>query len=130
MHLMGDTASQWIKWHFFEAPKNIFNGAKNILFFNMEYFSIPLLFKTYFSYWHRFHWEYPRGFSFGKYAEVFFSNLISRILGAILRTFLIIAGILAEIIILFVCFSALILWIISPFLIVAGAIFGIKLILF
>lgn len=40
--------------------------------------------------------SYGRGFDLGRYFEVFFSNLISRILGALMRSFLIAIGTLVE----------------------------------
>jgi len=83
---------QYLSWHFFDVPKDILRGWKNFLKFGLNYFSISLLFKTLFSHWRKYRWFYPKGFDIGKYIEVFFSNLISRILGAILRIFLIISA--------------------------------------
>lgn len=92
---------QWISWQFFDVPKNILKAWKNYLKFYWNYFSILLLIKTFFSPWHRYKWSYGKGFDIGKYFEAFVSNLISRILGAILRFFLIIIGLLFEIFIIF-----------------------------
>ena len=108
----------WLAWYFIETPKQILRGWKNILGFNLNYFSIPLLFKTLFSYWHQYHWYYPRSFDIGQYLEVFFSNLISRILGAVMRMFMIVFGIIVEIIILVIGLIILIAWLAMPALIV------------
>jgi len=118
----------WLVWYFIETPKQILRGWKNILDFNLNYFSIPLLFKTLFSYWHQYRWYYPRGFDIGQYLEVFFSNLISRILGAIMRIFMIVFGIIVEIIIFIIGLIMLIAWLAMPGLIILAVLKSISLI--
>jgi len=118
----------WLVWYFVETPKRILRGWKNILSFNLNYFSVPLLFKTMFSYWHQYRWYYPRGFDIGQYLEVFFSNLISRILGAIVRIFMIVFGVVAEIIIFIIGIIILAAWLFMPVLIVSAVLKGISLI--
>jgi hypothetical protein len=120
---------QWISWQFFDVPKNILKAWKNFLDFGLYYFSIPLLIKTLFSPWRRYKWSYGKGFDIGKYFEAFFSNLIFRILGAILRCFLIIIGILFEIFIIFAGAIVFFGWLILPALLIAGLIFGFKIII-
>ena len=125
---MQDIFFHYFYWHFLEAPRNILMAWKNFLIFGFNYFSIPLLLRTLFSPWHKYTWSYPRGFYPEKYLEVFVSNLISRILGAILRIFMIIVGILTEIFIIFAGIIILLAWIILPLLLIAGLILGIKII--
>ena len=120
---------QWIFWQFFEAPGNILKAWRNFLLFNLNYFSIPLLLKTFFSPWRRYKVSYGKGFDIGRYFEALFSNLIFRTLGAILRSFLIFIGLLVE---FFIIFTGAILffgWLILPALLIAGLIFGFKIIL-
>jgi len=107
---------QWIFWYFLEAPRGILKGWKNILSFNLNYFSVPLLLKTLFSYWHQYQWSYPRGFDLAKYLEVAFSNLLSRFLGAIVRLTMITFGIIIEILIFFVGIIVLLAWFLMPWL--------------
>lgn len=119
---------QWLSWHFFEVSKAILKAWKNFLLFNLNYFSVPILFKTFFSYWRRYKWSYGRGFDLRRYFEAFTFNLISRILGAIVRSILIFIGINVEI---FIVISGLLVflgWIVLPVLLIAGLIFGIKVI--
>ena len=108
--------AQFFLWYFWEVPKKIFKAWINFLKFNIEYFSIPLLLKTFFAPWKRYAWIYPRGFDLVKYAEIAFSNLITRILGMIMRTALIIIGIVAELFIFAAGVMALIIWLILPLL--------------
>jgi len=120
---------QYLYWQFGEMPVNILKAWKNFLKFNLNYFSIPLLLKTLFSPWRRYKVSYGRGFDIGRYLEAAFSNLIFRIIGAILRTFLIIAGILVEIFILFAGVIVFISWLVLPAILIAGLIFGIQIII-
>ena len=120
---------QFLGWYLFDQPKAIFKAWKNFLLFNLEYFSIPLLFKTFFSPWRRYVWSYGRGFDFGRYLEAFASNAISRGLGAISRFFLILIGIFLEILIVLGGIIMFILWFLWPLILVGGLIFGFKILL-
>lgn len=114
----------WIDWYYFEMSNNLFNVWKNFLFFNLNYFSIPLLLKTFFSPWRRYKWSYGRGFDPQQYFETFISNSFSRIIGAICRVVLILTGIVAE---LFIFISGLFIffgWLILPALSLIGLWFG------
>ena len=120
---------QYLAWQFLDVSKSILLGWKNFLKFGLNYFSVPLLIKTLFSHWRRYKWSYPRGFDIGKYFEVFISNLISRILGAIMRIFLIIIGILAEVFIIFAGMIIFLGWLVLPILLIFGLIFGFKILI-
>ena len=67
---------EWLFWHFWEAPKGILKAWQNILAFNLEFFSIDLLFKTFFSPWRGFQWAYPENLDLAKYLGAVFSNLV------------------------------------------------------
>ncbi len=119
---------QWVIWQFFEVPGNILKAWWNFLkFYLINYFSIPLLIETFFAHWRRYRWFYPKGFDVGQYFEIFFSNLISRILGAVMRSFLIIIGILVEIFIVFIGFLILLGWFLLPILLILGLYYGVRI---
>ena len=117
----------YLKWHFIDAPKNILKGWGNILGFNLNYFSIGLLLQTFFSPWRRIAWDYGRGFNLGTYLFTFGSNLISRIIGAIMRSFLIAAGLAAQFAILLMGSFLLLSWLALPGIIAAAFFYGIFL---
>jgi len=119
----------WLEWQFFEMPLNILKAWMNFLKFNLNYFSIPALIKTFFSPWRRYKMSYGKKIDPGRYFEAFTFNLMSRTIGAILRLFFILAGFLIEIIILLAGIVIFFSWLILPFLLIAGAIFGIRIIL-
>ena len=118
---------QYLIWQFWESPKNVLIGWGNFLRFGLNYFSLPLLLKTLFSPWRRYRWSYGQGVDIKRYAEVFFSNLISRILGAVLRIFLIIFGILFEIFIFFAGLIVFLTWLALPLLLILGFFYGGKI---
>lgn len=118
---------QYLSWHFLEVPRDILGGWKNFLKFGLNYFSIPLLIKTLFSPWRRYQWAYPKGLQIGKWFEAFFSNLISRLLGAVMRIFLIFFGLLVEV---FIIFSGAIIffgWLVLPILLIFGLSHGFRI---
>ncbi len=111
---------QWVFWHFIEMPKNILKSWKDIFRFYLNYFSIPLLLKTLFAPWRHNLSSYPKGFDLGEYFEIFIFNLISRTIGAILRFFLILIGILIEILIIFFGLIMFLAWFILPIFLIFG----------
>jgi len=121
---------QYFSWHFIDVPRGILKAWINFLRYNLNYFSVPLLLKTLFSYWRRYRWFYPRGFDIKGYIETFFSNLISRVLGAVVRMVLIIVGLLIEIFIIFGGLIILIAWLLLPILLIGGLYFGFRQIIF
>jgi len=120
---------QWVSWQFLEMPGNILIGWKNFLKFNLNYFSLPLLLKTFFAPWRRYSFSKGRGFDLVKYLEALFSNLILRILGAIIRSFIIVIGLIAEVFIILAGITIFISWLILPALLIVGFIFGINIII-
>lgn len=119
---------QYLIWYFFDVPREILKGWKNFLIFNLNYFSLPSLFKTFFSHWRQYKWSYGRGFDISRYFEAFFSNLISRVLGAIMRAVLIFIGVLCEILIFLFGLILFLGWLILPVLLIVGLIFSFKII--
>ena len=124
----GNIFSQWISWHFLETPKKILRGWENFLKFNLNYFSLPDLIKSYFAHWRRYRWRYPKGLQIGKFFEVFISNLFSRFIGMVARTGLILIGILAEVFLIILGLAVFVGWLALPLILVLGIFWGLKLI--
>ena len=117
---------QYLIWHFSDVPREILRAWQNCLKFNLNYWSLVSLLKTFFSPWRKYKWAYPRGFSFGIYAEVFISNLVSRTIGAILRVFFIIAGIITEIFVFIIGAVVFLGWLILPALLILTFLLGFR----
>jgi len=120
---------QYLFWQFFEVPRNILKGWRNFLLFYLNYFSIPLLFKTLFSHWRKYKWTYPKGLNIGKRFEVLFSNLLSRFLGAIMRIILIFIGLLLEIFLFLIGIIIFLGWLFLPVFLILGIYHGFRILL-
>ena len=120
---------QYLIWHFFDMPKNILRAWRDYLRFNLNYFSVLLLLKTLFSPWRRYKVSYGKGFDAGRYFEAFFSNLIFRVFGATIRSFLIVIGIIAEIVIVFGGIVAFFAWLVLPGLLILGFYHGFRILI-
>lgn len=118
---------QGLEWHYLDAPKNILKAWRNFLLFNLNYFSVSLLLKTFLSHWRRYKWSYGRGFDPARYLEAFFSNLISRILGAVIRSILIILGFITEVFIFFFGLAILLCWLVVPIIAILGIYHGFRI---
>ena len=92
----------WLKWHFVAMPLFLLSVWKNYILFGLDFFSVPLLASTLFAPWRRYRWSYSKHFNPVAYLGTFISNLFSRIVGAICRVVLIVAGIALQIAILLV----------------------------
>ncbi len=120
---------QGLVWQFWDVPKAILKAWQTFLWFNLNYFSVPVLLKTYFSHWRRYHYAYGKPFEFWKNIEIFVFNMMSRIIGAILRTVFIIIGLAIEILIILIGLIVFLAWLVLPFFLILGLIFGIRLVL-
>lgn len=119
---------QTLEWQYLDVPVFILRVWRNYLRFYLNYFSIHLLIRTLFAPWRRYKWSMGRGFDIGRWVEATISNTISRVLGAIMRTSLILVGIIIELFVFISGVFIFVLWLILPFLIIGGFCFGIKII--
>jgi len=119
--------SQYLEWQFFNAPGDILKAWKNFLIFNLNYFSLPTLLKTFFSPWRRYQASYGRGLNLQRWAETFTLNMMSRIIGAFLRTFFIIIGAIAEILVFIGGLIVFLCWLLLPLILVLIFLYGFKL---
>jgi len=103
-------------WQIIITPKKLISIIKDLIVFGFDFFSIKETIRTLFSPWRRSTCDYGRGFDFQRYFEAFSSNLISRILGFIMRLFLLFFFLLYEIVILIIGPLFLIMFLTYPFL--------------
>jgi len=124
--MIGENLVLFAEWYLIDFPKEILRAIKNFLKFGLHYFSIPFLFKTFFSHWHKYFWRYPRAPDIVKILEVWASNMISRLVGMTARSFLILVGLIFEILILIFGLSFFIFWFSLPIILFLIFIYGIK----
>ncbi|MFH1780952.1 MAG: hypothetical protein ABH841_03040 [Candidatus Nealsonbacteria bacterium] len=118
---------KYLVWHFLDASRGILRAWQNCLKFNLNYWSVSLLLKTWFSPWRRYRSAYGRNFSLTKYFETFTFNMLSRVIGAIMRSVLIVSGLFAEVLIFLSGAAVFVLWLILPFLLILTFIYGFKI---
>jgi hypothetical protein len=113
----------WLVWQFYEAPKFLLSVWNNYIMFATRFFSLTLIFKTFFSPWRRYSWGYPKNFNVGEFFSALIPNFFSRLIGAMVRIVLIIMGIIFQIFVVLTGLLVFIFWLIWPFLVLAGLIF-------
>jgi len=124
---MGNILFLYLEWHFLDKPKTILKGWGNCLKFNLNYWSVPVLLRTFFSPWRRYHYSYGKGFDLKRWFEAFSFNVISRTLGAIMRSFLAAIGLATEVIVLIIGITVFVIWLALPVLSALGIFYGFKI---
>ena len=120
---------QYLTWHFFDVPKEILRAWKNFLYFNFNYFSVPDLLKTYFSYWRGYYYPYEKKWDLMRWLEAFvFNNIMSRTVGVMFRTVFIVIGVALEISIFLGGIIIFIGWFLLPFLLLIAFLLGVRLV--
>jgi hypothetical protein len=107
----------FIKWYFFEIPIKIIKQLYKYLLVISKIYSFVFLLKTFFSPWKNQSYAYPdKGFDINKILEVWTSNMVARIVGAFVRFFTILTGLITIILTIFLGFLILFLWLTYPVL--------------
>lgn len=119
---------QWLSWQFIYVPSGILQAWRNFLLFTFNYFSIPILLRTLFFYWRRYRYFYGRGFDLKRYFDAFTFNIISRVIGSIIRSIFIVIGLFSEAFVVIFGMIVFAGWFLLPIILIAGLWFGIKLI--
>lgn len=117
----------FITWLFFESTAHILRTWKFFLVFGLRIFSVPLLVRTFFSPWHRYWYGYPKTFNIQAMFQSVFGNLMSRGIGVILRTFIIVLGLFFELVVFLLGAVFVAFWVMLPFASLYLFYFGLKL---
>lgn len=118
---------QYLVWHYYDVPMEIIAGWKNYLIFTFNYFSIDILIQTFFSHWHKYSLKYGKTISPSWYFEVFVFNMMSRIIGMMLRIFLIMFGIISELFVFFFGIAFLAFWLLLPLVLFFSFLYGLRI---
>ena len=94
-----------------------------------NYFSVFYLLRTLFSPWHSIAERYGRGFALGEYLMVLLGNLVSRVLGVIVRACFIVFGVLATACAAMGAAGFLLFWLLMPFAVAGFFIAGLILLI-
>jgi hypothetical protein len=121
----------YIVWHYTKAILEFSHIYKNILSFVFNFFSIPVLVRSYFAPWRRMGEDYTKDIfhDFEDVAAVFVVNLIMRIVGVVMRTVIIIAGLLCLVIVALFYPILLAAWLLLPLILVVLVMLGVGLLI-
>lgn len=117
----------YLSWHYSRALKEFFHVAKNLLWFIINFFSLPQLIRSLFAPFRRITEERGNRFSLEDLAGYIIIGIISRVIGFILRLTIILTG--ATILILLSVLFAFtyVFWLMAPLALVAMIAFGLHL---
>lgn len=105
---------QYFLWHYSRALREIIGITENFVWFLYNFFSIPVLVKTFFSPWRRMQETYRKGFYLGDFFSSLAINTIMRIVGVIIRTATIVVGCVAIIAVLLAGVIFFAIWLVLP----------------
>lgn len=126
--LFVSVAHHYLLWHYTAAFKEILHVSKNFMWFVVHFFSLPQLLRSYFSPWKRMTEDRGQTLSFEDLAGFVIINLISRIIGMILRTIIILSGITALVLLLIGIVVTYVFWLFAPALLLVSLYYGFVLI--
>lgn len=119
----------YFSWHYsVRAFRDIFVVWSNLTWFITHLFSIPLLLRTLFAPWKRVQEAYRRT-GFEDLMETLVLNIVSRIFGALVRTFIIGTGLLALLASAAMLFVTYAFWLAAPVLIPFLFLYGLTFLL-
>lgn len=118
-------ATRYLIWHYTEALVDWWRIVGNFVWFFFHMFSIGLLLRTLFSPFKRMREERKKGsLAFEDWGGAIIINLLMRLIGSLVRTIIIIAGIIFIIFTILIGAAAFLLWLILPALVIFLIVFG------
>ncbi len=107
----------YIIWHYTYGIMAMARDGARAVRAMLNLFAVPHHLKTLFYPWHQYNDPYPSGFDLKKVLWVFSGNMIGRILGAIVRTVTITAGLFFTGAVFAVAATLFVLWLLLPLLV-------------
>ena len=121
--------SDYFRWHYSRAFGELFHVWLNFLWFVIHFFSLPQLSRSLFSPWKRMTEEKQGGFSFEGLATYLIVNLLSRVVGFLMRGSVIALGLLVLALTISAGLITIVLWVTAPVVIVASLGIGVTLLI-
>jgi len=117
----------YLVWHYSQALVGYIRVFRNLWWFLVQFFSLPELFSSLFSPYKRIVESRTVGFNLEAWAGVIIINIMSRLIGLLVRTIIIVVGISTLTIFTFVGLFSYALWIGAPLVITGSILSGIYL---
>lgn len=107
----------FINWYFVEIPIKIIKQLYQYILVISKIYSFVFLLKTFFAPWKNQSYTYPnKGFDINRLLEVWTSNMVSRVVGALVRFFTILTGIVVLFLTVIIGVLGLFIWVTYPIL--------------
>jgi len=114
----------YLAWHYGEAYRDIIRLWTNFLWFFGNFFSLTLLIKTFFAPWKRIKEGRGARFSLKNIAEAVVTNTVMRLVGALMRSAVILVGSIAVLAVFWLGILLIAVWTLLPLLLVLSFIYG------
>jgi hypothetical protein len=111
---------QYVKWHYGQAIREIFEVTGNFCRFVAHFFSFKLLTKTLFAPWKRLGESYGDGFDLKVFASTLVVNTLMRLVGLVTRSVVLIVGFVSFIFVLVFSFFILLIWFLAPVVLIGS----------
>jgi hypothetical protein len=122
-------AQDYLLWHYTRAFGEFFRVWLNLLWFTIHFFSLPDLFRSWFAPFKRITEERQKGDPINEYFAILIVNLLSRVVGATMRTCLILVGLICLLVMVLFGLVTYLLWVFLPIASVILLISGLTLLL-
>ncbi len=107
-------ATDYLFWHYHHGFRRLFHIAKNFLWFIVYYFSLTHTLTTLVAPWRRISVERGDRFSIEDFAGYYIVNLVSRLIGAVIRLGLMTLGLAALILYIVSVLITILFWLVAP----------------
>ncbi|MDD5318563.1 MAG: hypothetical protein PHF79_01940 [Candidatus Pacebacteria bacterium] len=125
---MLQTGIYYIRWHYGKALADVYEFSLNCLWFFYNFFSIGLLANTLFVPWQRLEEHHKGGFDLVASLEAFFVTSMMRLVGAMIRIFMIAIGLVAILGAFILSVLGFVVWLVLPIIIILFFLVGFYLI--
>lgn len=117
----------YLFWHYTRAFGEILHLAKNFYWFTYHFFSLRDLVLSLFAPWKRMTEERGNTFSFEDLASFIIIGFISRLIGFILRSVIILSGLTTLLFLTISIIICYVFWVLAPVLLVLSLYYGLVL---
>ena len=114
----------YLLWHYTSAFAEMWHVFKNFVWFTVHFFSIPQLMRSWFAPWKRITEDRGNSLSFEDLASYVVINLFSRVVGMILRSTIILSGLVALLLLITLGLLTFIFWLLAPACLIVSLYFG------
>lgn len=116
----------YLIWHYSRGFLEWFHVWGNLLWFIVHFFSLPLMVRSWLSPWKRMTEPRQKAWDIEDWASSLFINILSRFIGAIMRTIMILVGLFALVLLLAAGTLITLGWAVAPALIILLLILGVS----